>query len=70
MPEDLSKLSLSFSSSASARLLRYSDRFTRPTVWVLSRSSAVAFWEVKREDRAGFGVASLDEGFEDSIALR
>lgn len=39
-------------SSASARLLRKSERWTRPTVCSLSRSSAVGACEVKR----GFGV--------------
>ena len=43
LPDDLSRPSLSFTSSASARLLRKSDSWTSPMVWDLRRSSAVAF---------------------------
>lgn len=73
LPEALSKLSLSFTSRASARLLRKSERLTSPMVWALNRSSAVAFWDVNREDTPGFGVAPLevpvDGGFEDSMEV-
>lgn len=48
----------------SARRLRKSERFTKPTVWVERRSSAVFRWEVNR----GFGV-EVPEGGLDVIVL-
>jgi hypothetical protein len=45
---------------ASARRFRKSERFTRPSVWVARRSSAVLVWEVKR----GFGVEAPEVGFD------
>lgn len=59
--------SRSFCSSASARRLRKSDRWTRPTVWDLRRSSAVEACDVKREFVAGFGVVVRDGIFEDGL---
>ena len=63
--------SRSFCSSASARRLRKSDRWTRPTVWDFRRSSAVEA-EVKRELLAAeLGLETreggLVEGFEEAI---
>lgn len=46
LPRDLSWASRSFCSSTSARLLRKSERWTRPTVCDLRRSSAEAVWLV------------------------
>lgn len=56
-PYDLSCASFAFCSWTSARRLRKSDRFTRPTVWDLRRSSADAVWLVK-----DFGVEVRDGG--------
>lgn len=47
LPSDLSCASFSFCSSTSARRLRKSERWTRPTVCDLSKSSADAVWLVK-----------------------
>lgn len=52
VPLALASRSFSFCSRASARRLRKSERATRPTVWLLSSSSAVLVCEVKR----GLGV--------------
>jgi hypothetical protein len=60
-PRSASCASLSFCSSASARRLRKSESATRPTVWVLSKSSAVLLWEVKR----GLGVDAPEAGLDD-----
>ena len=65
--------SRSFCSSASARRLRKSERWTRPTVWDFSRSSAVEA-EVKRELFAdGLGVETreggLVDGFEEAMDI-
>lgn len=46
LPRDLSWASRSFCSKTSARRLRKSERWTRPTVCDLSRSSADAVWLV------------------------
>lgn len=65
--------SRSFCSSASARRLRKSDRWTRPTVWDFNRSSAVDACDVKRELGVGFGVqmrdGALEEGVDEAIAV-
>lgn len=65
--------SRSFCSSASARRLRKSDRWTRPTVWDFKRSSAVDACDVKREFGGGFGVemrdGALEEGVDEAIAV-
>lgn len=74
-PRACSCLSRSLRSRASARRLRKSERWTRPTVCDLSKSSAVDACEVKREVAAlaaeGLGVllreGSADEGFERSM---
>lgn len=47
LPSDLSCASFSFCSRTSARRLRKSERWTRPTVCDLSKSSADAVWLVK-----------------------
>ena len=60
-PSSMSWASLSFCSSASARRFRKSESATRPTVCVLSKSSAVLLWEVKR----GFGVDAPEAGLDD-----
>ena len=62
--------SFSFCSRASARRLRKSESATRPTVCVLSRSSAVLLCDVKR----GLGVelpgVDLPEGGFDAMVRR
>lgn len=71
LPNDLSCASRSFCSRASARRLRKSESWTRPTVCDLSRSSAVAFCDVKRAFVVWFGVeprdAGSDGGFDMSV---
>lgn len=47
LPSDLSCASRSFCSRTSARRLRKSERWTRPTVCDLRSSSAEAVWLVK-----------------------
>lgn len=47
LPSDLSCASRSFCSRTSARRLRKSERWTRPTVCDFSKSSADAVWLVK-----------------------
>lgn len=59
-PSNASCASRSFCSIASARRLRKSESATRPTVCVLSRSSAVFAWGVKR----GLGVDPPEGGFD------
>ena len=59
--------SRSFCSSASARRLRKSERWTRPTVWDFRRSSAVEA-EVKRElFTDGLGVETRDGGLVEGV---
>jgi hypothetical protein len=60
-PSSASCASLSFCSSASARRFRKSESATRPTVCVLSKSSAVLLCEAKR----GLGVDTPDAGLDD-----
>jgi len=60
-PRSASCASLSFCSSASARRFRKSESATRPTVCVLSKSSAVLLCDVKR----GLGVDAPDAGLDD-----
>ncbi len=67
-------MSRSFCSIASARRLRKSERFTRPTVWVLRRSSAVLVWDVKRgfgvEEPEGRSEGGLEAMMRDFVAVR
>ncbi|KAL8640384.1 MAG: hypothetical protein Q9228_002685 [Teloschistes exilis] len=61
--------SRSFCSRASARRFRKSVRWTRPTVWDLRRSSAVAAWEVNREVEVLLllGVGARDRSVEEGV---
>jgi len=51
--------------------LRKSERWTRPTVWDLRRSSAVEAWEVKRGlgVEAGAGVERREGGLVEGLEV-
>ena len=59
--------SRSFCSTASARRLRKSDRWTSPTVWDFRRSSAVDPWEVNRVSGVRAGEESFDGKLSEAI---